>query len=198
MTTLSTALCLVRHGETDWNREERIQGSTDIPLNEAGREQARGTAAALAREQWDVIVTSPLSRAMETAEIIASAVGIGNVHIDADLSERAFGEAEGVPTGERRTRYPDGIIPGAESWEQVRSRAHHAIERIRSRWSGRRVIAVSHGGTIINLLELLSGGNYGRRSVRLDNAAMSLIEYDGTWRVRWCNRTGAVATPDPV
>jgi len=125
-------------------------------------------------------------------------VGIEIVHPEADLSERAFGEAEGIRSAERRTRYPDGLIPGAESWDHVRGRALGAIERIRSRWSGKRVIAVSHGGTIINLLDLLSGGVFGPSRSRLDNAAMSLIEYDGAWRVRWCNRTGTPATPEPA
>lgn len=198
MTIPSTTLCLVRHGETAWNREERIQGNTDIPLNDAGRKQAHGTAAALSREHWDILVASPLSRAMETAEIIAAAVGVAEVHPEPDLTERAFGDAEGIRSEDRRTRYPDGNIPGAESWDRVRGRALQAIERVRARWSGQRVIVVSHGGTIINLLNLLSGGEYGPRRVRIDNAAMSLIEYDGAWRVMWCNRTGAPATADPV
>ena len=189
MTVPSTILCLVRHGETDWNREERIQGNTDIPLNDAGRDQARNTATALSLEHWDILVASPLSRAMETAQIIAAAVGVTEIHPEPDLTERAFGEAEGIRSEDRRIRYPDGNIPGAESWDRVRGRALQAIERIRSRWSGRRLVVVSHGGTIINLLDLLSGGETSRAGVRLENAAMSLIEYDRVWHVRWINRS---------
>mgnify|MGYP000626705443 CR=1 FL=1 len=93
-------LYLVRHGETDWNLERRIQGSTDIPLNNTGREQARVTGRLLSSRHWDAIYSSPLSRARETAEIIASEVGLpGPTPVDA-LVERAYGEAEGL--AERR------------------------------------------------------------------------------------------------
>ncbi|NQD89088.1 histidine phosphatase family protein, partial [Paenarthrobacter sp. CM16] len=66
-----TTFALVRHGQTDWNAERRLQGSTDIPLNDVGREQAREAVAFLSDQQWDTVVASPLSRAAETAEIIA-------------------------------------------------------------------------------------------------------------------------------
>ena len=66
-----TELYLVRHGETDWNRQRRIQGLTDIPLNETGRRQARDTGMLLRRRRWDGVFSSPLSRAVETASIIA-------------------------------------------------------------------------------------------------------------------------------
>ena len=69
-------LYLVRHGETDWNLQRRIQGSTDIPLNDTGREQAAATGRLLARREWDAIYSSPLSRAIETGELIAREVGL--------------------------------------------------------------------------------------------------------------------------
>jgi uncharacterized phosphatase len=84
-----TLLYLVRHGETDWNRQRRIQGSTDIPLNATGRDQAARTARLLGRRSWDAILTSPLSRAVETASIISGELGLGAPEVLEDIAERA-------------------------------------------------------------------------------------------------------------
>ena len=119
-----TELYLVRHGETDWNREHRIQGSTDIPLNDTGRGQAATTGRLLARRQWDAIVASPLSRAFETASIIAREVGLGEPEIEPAIVERNYGAAEGMTGFEIDALYPDGTdVPGRESREDVVTRA---------------------------------------------------------------------------
>jgi uncharacterized phosphatase len=90
-----TILGLLRHGQTDWNIDLRLQGSTDIPLNETGRNQARLAASVLNREDWDVIIASPLSRAKDTADIVALEFGM-NVVVVPELIERSFGVAEGL------------------------------------------------------------------------------------------------------
>ena len=94
-----TELCLVRHGQTDWNFQEIIQGREDIPLNALGHRQAEESAAFLSQESWDVIVASPLSRAVDTARYIAEACGIDAAHIiqDERFIEREFGAASGKP-----------------------------------------------------------------------------------------------------
>ena len=102
---MTTELYLVRHGETDWNRQRRIQGLTDIPLNDAGREQARETGSVLGRRPFDGIFSSPLGRALETARIIAGEVGLPEPGVIDALAERNYGEAEGMGFDEieRRT-----------------------------------------------------------------------------------------------
>ena len=91
-----TTFALVRHGQTDWNAERRLQGATDIPLNDVGREQAREAVATLADYQWDAIVSSPLSRAAETADLIAEGLGLTVARRIPELIERSFGPAEGL------------------------------------------------------------------------------------------------------
>ena len=107
-----TAFALVRHGETEWNRARRIQGSTDIPLNDTGRQQAGAAGQLLAPHAWSRIVASPLSRAEETATIIATQAGLGRPDLDALRTERNYGEAAGT-TWRRRldARFPTGVEP---------------------------------------------------------------------------------------
>ena len=87
---------LIRHGQTDWNLAGRIQGSTDIPLNDTGREQAREAARALDASVTTVMYSSDLSRANETARIIADVHGWNDPHVIPPLRERFYGEAEGI------------------------------------------------------------------------------------------------------
>jgi uncharacterized phosphatase len=123
-----TLLYLVRHGETDWNLARRVQGSTDIPLNATGRAQARATGRLLSTRSWDVIIASPLSRAFETATIIASELGVGPVTPNASFMERQYGEAEGLDHDEIDARFPGTTpVPGRESREAVTARVLPAL-----------------------------------------------------------------------
>src|SRR5690606_7043497 len=99
---------LIRHGQTDWNLEGRMQGSTDIPLNATGRDQARVAGGILtdAGEAWDVVVSSPLGRARETASIIAETLGVPLGESYAGLAEQDFGNAEGLLVTEVFERWP--------------------------------------------------------------------------------------------
>jgi len=179
---------MVRHGETDWNLSRLIQGSTDIPLNERGRAQARSVAEHLAGEQWDVLYSSPLSRAYDTALAIAESVGIRDISIDRRLKERHFGEAEGIKVATRREAYGNRPIPGAETREQVQARGIEVLEEIALRHPGRRILAVSHGGLIAGILTLLSGGEIVPGDPPLKNTCMNLFSYDGNWHIEWYNR----------
>ena len=131
-----TTLLLVRHGETDWNAARRIQGSTDIPLNDTGREQARETAAALAARfagQAPVVASSDLSRARETAEIIAEALGVAGPRLYPQLRERSYGVAEGMTIEEYLERFgafDRENVPEAESTPHLRARAVSAARRV--------------------------------------------------------------------
>lgn len=148
-----TRLCLVRHGETDWNRERRIQGASDIPLNDTGRQQAQSAGKALALRKWDGIFASPLARAMDTARIIAAATGLGEPQPLPAVSERRYGEAEGLTGEEILARFPEGTpVPGQETRDEVVERALPALTRLAKQNAGRRLIVVSHGGVIASLV----------------------------------------------
>ncbi|MWB98433.1 histidine phosphatase family protein [Agromyces seonyuensis] len=153
-----TEIALVRHGETEWNRTGRIQGRTDIPLNETGRAQARAAAATLGGA-WAASYSSSLGRAEETARIISDALGVGFAGTDQALVERAHGEVEGLRAPDRLARFPHGApVPGYESDAEVVERALPALRRIASRHAGDRVVVVAHGGVIGALLRSLTGG----------------------------------------
>ena len=146
---MTTELYLVRHGETDWNRQRRIQGLTDIALNDAGREQARATGRRLATRTWDGVYTSPLSRAFETAEIIAAELGLPEpTPVDA-LVERNYGDAEGLDFAQVDRRWPErGDVPGQETREEVVARVLPALRSLAAEHAGESLVVVSHGGAI--------------------------------------------------
>lgn len=108
-----TTICLVRHGETDWNALGMIQGKTDIPLNQKGIKQAKECGVFLKSDTWDVIVTSPLTRAKQTAEIISSIIDKPSIEM-ADFIERDYGDAEGMTAEERMKTFPDKKYPNQE------------------------------------------------------------------------------------
>lgn len=176
-----TTIGLLRHGQTDWNIDFRLQGTSDIPLNETGIEQAKSASAALS-EDWDVLVSSPLGRAVKTAEIVAEAHSFGELCIEPLLLERSFGEAEGLGYAEWREKYPDSVVPGGETIAELEARCHQLLEKLVSEFSGRRVLTVSHGALIRKLLNIVSAGEFPRDGERLGNASLSIISFDGN---RW-------------
>jgi probable phosphoglycerate mutase len=175
-------ITLVRHGETEWNRERRIQGSTDIPLNETGRLQAFMAAELLRRRAWSAVYTSPLSRAAETAEVIARELGVRAPIPVAQLVERHYGEAEGLSDTELAARYPDGaIVPGREPRDQLTARVMSALTGIARDHPDDAVIVVSHGGVIRTVLDTVDpSGHHGR----ISNASIHSFDFgsDG-WRL---------------
>lgn len=192
-----TSIYFVRHGETDWNAEQRIQGASEIPLNETGRRQARAAAEMLRGQDWRSVYSSPLSRAFETAEIICAELGVDTITPDPLLMERSFGEAEGLAITEYKERYPDRMVPGAETWEQVVERATTFLQRIvveADALPGRPVtyLAVTHGGFINSILRLLETQGMGPGQTTLANASATLLRYNGSWELVWYNRTEAI------
>ncbi|CAN5197696.1 phosphatase PhoE [soil metagenome] len=148
-----TLLYLVRHGETDWNLARRVQGSTDIPLNAMGRSQAHATGRLLASREWDVIIASPLSRAFETATIIAGELALGEVTPNAAFMERHYGAAEGLDHDAIDSRFPgDTPVPGRESRDEVTARVLPALMDVAEAHRGRSILVVSHGGVIRSVL----------------------------------------------
>ena len=186
-----TILTLVRHGETDWNSGGRIQGSTDIPLNETGRAQARELAERLAAEyagREAVIVSSDLSRAAETADILAQALGTTVSLRMPGLQERSYGDAEGMdaPTFyETYGPWHAADVPNAETWPVVRERALAALaEAVASAPEGVDVIAVAHGALIREVILFATDGAFPREGERLPNCSATTFRLDGdSWEM---------------
>jgi len=179
-----TILGLLRHGQTDWNIDLRLQGSTDIPLNETGRNQARLAASVLNREDWDVIIASPLSRAKDTADIVALEFGM-NVVVVPELIERSFGVAEGLDHAAWRKLYESHQhIEGLESLEDLRARTVQLLDLIANEYSGQRVLAVSHGAFIRKVLTIVTNSELPREGERLSNASLNkFMHADGLWTI---------------
>ena len=148
-------LLVVRHGQTDWNADERLQGSTDVELNAAGVEQARETAKRLSGFAVDAVVSSPMKRAYATAVILAEAVRCDVAVMD-DFAERSVGIFEGMTMEEAKARYPELWTkvptrqihqgpPGGESILDVGCRVACGLRRIREAYSGKTVLLVTHG-----------------------------------------------------
>lgn len=181
-----TEIYLVRHGETDWNRARRIQGRTDVPLNDTGREQARRTAELLARRSWDAVLTSPLSRARETAQIIAERLGLGEPAEVPALVERNYGAAEGLNFAQIDARYPEGTeVPGRESRTAVAERVMPELRRIAEEHLGGALVIVSHGGAIRAVLSEVDPAwstdritNGSIHSFRFEDGSLRLIAFD--------------------
>jgi probable phosphoglycerate mutase len=174
-----THLTLIRHGQTDWNLARRIQGSTDIPLSETGREDARSAAERLASSTHHAVYTSPLLRAKETADIIADRLGLEVVGVVPDIREREFGDGEGMLVEDYISTYGDwhAEVPGAESLEQVGERAISALHAIarearrRSAPQAESVLVVAHGGVIRAVIDHVSGGTLPRDGEVLRNGS---------------------------
>ena len=152
----STHLCIARHGETDWNKSGILQGWFDVPLNELGRKQANLLAARLAHAKFDTVWSSPLARARETAEIVASTLQLPPPTCHEGLKEKHFGAIQGIPKSELAEldpalleqilrRNPAAQFVGGETLDEFVDRVLAALEDIGTRHAGERVLVVTHG-----------------------------------------------------
>jgi uncharacterized phosphatase len=183
-----TSICLVRHGETDWNAIGKLQGRTDIPLNNKGILQAKECGEFLRTSQWDMIVTSPLLRAKQTAEIISKKVNVSFVEMD-DFMERNYGDAEGMTMEERSVAFPNNTYPNQEDRKSLNNRVMSGIEKIKQRYKGSKVLLVAHGAVINAILANLSNGEIGSGKTKLINACFSNIDFkQDEWKVRDFNQ----------
>ena len=179
-----TVVGLLRHGQTDWNVEFRLQGVTDVALNETGIKQARSAASALNSNDWDFIASSPLSRARDTAGIVAGHLNIPEVAVLPLLLERSFGEVEGMLYEDWKENYPDGIAPGGETEEELHARTLLLLDELLETYRGTRVLTISHGALIRKVVNLLSQGEFPLVNQRIANASLSIIVHeDSSWRL---------------
>jgi len=159
---MTTTILLIRHGETAWNAERRLQGHIDIALNPAGLAQAAALGQALADEPLMAVIASDLSRAQQTAQAIAGLQGLP-VQTDALLRERCYGAFEGLLYADIAARYPheyaqwqarqiDAVMPSgerqAESFRQFYTRSTDAIAEWAGRYVGQTIAIVAHGGVL--------------------------------------------------
>ena len=176
-------ILLARHGQTSWNALGRLQGHTDIELNDVGREQARELAARLATAELTAVWTSDLARARQTGEIVAAALGLAPPDADPDLRERHYGVFEGLSRDECQTQHPEawqdwvaqkGAPPGGETRPDAAARMARAVSRIAATEGG-PVLIVSHGGVMrLWLIEIM------RAPIPLiGNGATFVVDHDG-------------------
>lgn len=177
-------LLLVRHGESQFNAEGRVQGQLDVPLSDVGRRQAAAVAERLAGQPLDAIFASPLSRALETAQVIAARHRLA-VRTDDRLKEIHAGKFQGLtreemaanfPEESRRwtAREPDFRIPGGETRRELAERGRAALEEIRES-GGRHVAVVAHGGLLTATLKSLLGIPAQRAALHFYNAAVTRV-----------------------
>jgi uncharacterized phosphatase len=164
---------LIRHGQTEWNKQSRIQGREDIPLSEEGILQAQECAAALMRCSIGAVYASPLMRAVSTAQALGSAFGVP-VKIDERLIERDFGSASGMVVD---IYHPEKYADDLEPLSDVADRMLLALSELEEN-AGGNIAAVSHGGSINAVLHRLSGGEFGSGKTRLKNACINVLSLD--------------------
>jgi broad specificity phosphatase PhoE len=178
-----TTIVLVRHGETDWNRENRFQGHADVPLNDAGRAQARLLAHELEGESFVAAYSSPLARALETATIVAEPHGL-EVHASPALMEVDVGSWSGLDRDHVQARFPEGYArwiehghgwDDGESYEELGDRVVEGLCEIAASHPHETVLAVTHGGPIRSALAAADGlafWDLRRSSTVLENCAV--------------------------
>jgi len=182
-----TTVLLVRHGETEWNVQHRIQGQGDSALTEAGERQAELLGDRLAGTHIDAVYSSDLTRALRTAEAIAERHALRPI-LDRGLRERGFGRWEGLTLDQAREDDAEALDmwqndlenfrpPGAESSNDMRRRACDALQRILADCPGKRIVIVSHSGPVRQMLAatLEMPGQESRR-LRIANASITTLQ----------------------
>jgi len=195
----TTRICFVRHGETDWNIEQRMQGHRDLALNARGEAQAAATGRYFCGRQADALYCSDLLRARQTAQPIAQALGLALI-LDPALRERHFGRCEGLTYDEVAARYaddaraidnrdPDYCAPqGGESRRQHEARVLGCVARLLGEHGGQTIVVVTHGGVLDVIYRRARGlPSQAPRDYPIPNAGINWVAIDGgEWAIeRW-------------
>jgi 2,3-bisphosphoglycerate-dependent phosphoglycerate mutase len=183
----ATRIIAIRHGETSWNADSRIQGQRDVGLNDTGRWQARRVGEVLATEEITAVYSSDLGRAHQTAQHISEATGIPVV-ADEGLRERSFGIFEGKTFDEIHEHFPDHAqnwrkrIPdwqppeGGESLLELRERVRKTMIELAARHPGEQIVVVAHGGVLDTLYRIATGQEVNSpRTWELPNGAINRL-----------------------
>ncbi|MCL6444210.1 MAG: histidine phosphatase family protein [Alicyclobacillus sp.] len=171
-------LWLVRHGETNWNTEQRVQGWTDVPLNNQGRKQANLLGQSLQGIPFHVIFSSDLQRAKTTASTLQQYVP-APIRWEPALRERRYGAAEGMPRAESLKLYPKGA-PDAESDAELSDRVQRFLHAVEREYPHHRVLCVSHGGWIRQALRVIGSSP----PATLHNTSLTCLRWiEGQWQI---------------
>lgn len=182
-----TRLILIRHGESTWNRERRIQGQLDPPLSELGRAQAQRLARRFSGRKIEALYTSDLLRASQTAEPISGALGVTSTPAP-ELREIFLGEWEGLNSEDIAARFPAAwdawtrepswdLVPGGEGAAAFENRVEAAVHRLLERHPSGDVVAVTHGGVIqIALHHVVGRSSHGIFAFRISNGSVTVVE----------------------
>ena len=210
-----TELILIRHGETDWNRELRFQGQVDVPLNATGHEQARRLARRLDEEAVaaDHLVSSDLERTRQTAAPVLGAL-LPQLHIDAltdpGLREQSFGLVDGMRVQDIKDQHPeawaqwlrfqaDGGMPGGETTRQFHTRVMAALHRLAQQHAGQTLVVVTHGGVLDMVWRTARGlGLEGPRQSDIPNATLNRVRLrgDAIELLHWADTRHLEGLPD--
>lgn len=186
-----TELVLIRHGETEMNRELRFQGHVNVALNAIGLEQARRLAARMTGEQADAVYVSDLLRARQTAEPIAATLALDPL-IEAGLREQGFGRVDGMRVDDIKAQHPeawegwlrfeeDFSMPEGESTRQFHARVMDAVQRLVATHPGQRLVVVTHGGVLDMIYRTArSLGLAGPRQADIPNAGVNRVRVRDT------------------
>lgn len=194
---MNTELFVIRHGQTLWNQQRRLQGQMDSPLTSEGLKQAESLAERLAQIKLDALYTSDLGRTMLTARIVSAKLNGQQIYPDIRLRERNFGIFHGLNWEEIMRRFPEEgkkeketkaeyIIPEGESRKQVLDRCIAFIQEIVIKHEGRKILAITHGGIVSSMVRyVLNIPLDVPRRFYLPNAAINIFEYNGSeWFVK--------------
>jgi probable phosphoglycerate mutase len=189
-----TRLILVRHGETEWNRELRFQGQVDVPLNATGHEQAQRVANWLASDPLDRVISSDLARARQTAQPLASLLtrrGVPEPTTHAGLREQSFGIVDGMRVDEIKRQYPaawndwiefraDYAFDDGESTRQFHTRVTAALRDLVQAYAGQTVVVVTHGGVLDMVWRSARGLPLdGPRQTHIPNGGVNRVQVHG-------------------
>jgi 2,3-bisphosphoglycerate-dependent phosphoglycerate mutase len=183
---------LVRHGQTEWNAERRLQGRIDVPLNETGLAQAEMVAGEFAGHQLDAIYSSPLVRAMHTARIINTPHG-HEIQTHEALTEASYGPLEGIKIDDYHRQCSEHIAyffqmslqervhfkiaPEAESYFEVYERVYPVLQQLSNKHQGQKILVVTHGGLMRAVFSMMAGVDV--REIKIENGGYMVLAGDG-------------------
>jgi probable phosphoglycerate mutase len=187
-------ICVVRHGETEWNAARRVQGQLDVPLSEVGRAQARAVSQALPEGRFSALYSSDLARVRQTAEPAARRLGL-EARLEAGLRERHYGAFQSLTFAEAKALLPEGYaryvardpefdFDGGESLRDFSARAIGCLAAIAERHAGEEVLVFTHGGVLEMAYRRAMGLDLSApRDFETPNCALNWIELGARWQV---------------